>query len=58
MTRRNERPLEEEIRMMLRDALDRGSRTSLRDLADQIAALTPKVPQTDSTELVRVDRAR
>jgi hypothetical protein len=58
MTRRNERPLEEEIRMMLRDARDRGSRTSLRDLADQIAALTPKVPQTDSTELVRVDRAR
>jgi hypothetical protein len=30
----------------------------MRDLADRIAALTPKVPQTDSTELVREDRAR
>ncbi len=29
-----------------------------RALADQIAALTPKVTQTDSTELVREDRAR
>jgi len=39
-------------------ARDRGSQTSLRDLADRIAALTPNVPQTDSTELVREDRAR
>jgi hypothetical protein len=60
MTRakRKERPLEEEIRMLLRDLVDRGSRTSFRVLADRIAALTPKVPQTDSTELVRGDRAR
>ena len=57
MTSRNQRQLEEEIRMLL-DALDRGSRISLRELADRIAALTPKVPQTDSTELVREDRAR
>ena len=30
----------------------------LRDLADRIAALTPRVPQTDSTELVRDHRER
>jgi len=29
-----------------------------RALADQIAALTPKIPRTDSTEMVRDDRAR
>jgi hypothetical protein len=57
VTNRNQRQLEEEIRMLL-DALDRGSRISLRELRDRIAALTPKVPQTDSTELVREDRAR
>jgi hypothetical protein len=57
VTNRNQRQLEEEIRMLL-DALDRGSRISLRELADRTAALTPKVPQTDSTELVREDRAR
>lgn len=56
--KRNKRSLEAEVRMLLRDAVDRGSRTSLRELADRIAALTPKVPQTDSTELVREDRAR
>ena len=56
--KRNKRSLEAEVRMLLRDAVHRGSRTSLRDLADRIAALTPKVPQTDSTELVREDRAR
>jgi antitoxin FitA len=56
--RRNKRSLEAEVRLLLRDAVDRGSRTSLRELADQIAALTPKVPQTDSTEMVREDRAR
>lgn len=56
--RRNKRSLEAEVRVVLRDAADPGSRTSLRELADQIAALTPKVPQTDSTELVREDRDR
>jgi plasmid stability protein len=56
--KRNKRSLEAEVRMLLRDAVDRGSRTSLRELADGIAALTPQVPQTDSTDLVREDRAR
>jgi plasmid stability protein len=54
---RNKRSVEAEVRLLLRDAVG-GSRTSLRELADRIAALTPDVPQTDSTELVREDRAR
>jgi hypothetical protein len=57
-TRRNDRLLEEEIRTMQRDGARSCSRASLRKLADRIAALTPKVPQTDSTDLVREDRAR
>jgi plasmid stability protein len=56
--KRNKRSLEAEVRVVLRDAVEPGSRISLRELADRIAALTPKVPQTDSTELVREDRAR
>lgn len=56
--RRNRRSLEAEVRTALRDLVSRGSATSLRDLADQIAALTPKVPQSDSTELIREDRMR
>jgi plasmid stability protein len=56
--KRNKRSLEAEVRMLLRDVVDPGSRTSLRDLIDRIAALTPNVPQTDSTDLVREDRAR
>jgi plasmid stability protein len=55
---RNHRSLEAEVRVVLRDLVSRGSTSSLRELADQIAALTPKVPQTDSTELVREDRMR
>jgi plasmid stability protein len=56
--RRNHRSLEAEVREVLRDAAVGGSPESLRDLADRIAALTPGVPQTDSTELVRTDRSR
>ena len=56
--KRNKRSLEAEVRVLLRDSVQRGSRTSLRELADRIAALTPSVPQTDSTELVREDRSR
>jgi plasmid stability protein len=56
--RRNHRSLEAEVRELLSDAVSRGSTTSLRDLADQIAALTPKEPQADSTDLVREDRMR
>jgi plasmid stability protein len=56
--RRNHRSLEAEVRELLRDVAVGGSPKSLRDLADQIAALTPDVPQTDSTEMVRADRGR
>jgi plasmid stability protein len=56
--RRNHRSLEAEVRVLLRDLVAGRSGSSLRELADQIAALTPKVPQTDSTELVREDRMR
>jgi plasmid stability protein len=55
--RSNKRSVEAEVRLLLRDAVG-GARTSLRELADRIAALTPDVPQTDSTELVREDRAQ
>ena len=59
VAKRNARSLEEEIRVMMRDAGDRGSRIAGLDArACQPRDLTPKVPQTDSTELVREDRAR
>jgi plasmid stability protein len=56
--KRNRRSLEAEVRVALRDLVMTGSTISLRELADQIAALTPNVPQTDSTELVREDRSQ
>jgi plasmid stability protein len=55
---RNDRSLEAEVRELLRDAARGESPDSLRDLAERIAALTPDVRQTDSTELVRADRSR
>jgi plasmid stability protein len=56
--RRNQRSLEAEVRVLLRDLVTSGSASSLRELADQIAALTPKVRQTDGTEMIREDRMR
>jgi len=56
--RRHCRSLEAEVRELLRDAALGGSPATLRELADHIAALTPDVRQTDSTELVRSDRTR
>jgi plasmid stability protein len=56
--RRNSRSLEADVRELLRGAAAGDAPESLRDLADRIAALTPEVPQTDSAELVRADRAR
>ena len=55
---RNGRSLEAEIRELLRGAAAGSSPEALRGLAERIAALTPEVPQTDSTELVRGDCAR
>jgi hypothetical protein len=54
--RRRHRSLEEEARELLCDVATGRVRQSLRDLADRIAVLTPDVPQTDSTELVRDGR--
>jgi plasmid stability protein len=51
--RRKRRALEAEVRELLCDVATDRTPESLRDLADRIAALTPDVPQTDSTELVR-----
>jgi plasmid stability protein len=53
---RHRRSLEAEVRELLCDVATGGAPESLRDLADRIAALTPDVPQTDSTELVRGER--
>jgi hypothetical protein len=54
--RRKRRALEAELRELLCDVATGGTPGSLRDLADRIAALTPDVPQTDSTELIRAER--
>ena len=52
------RSLEAELRQILADAARRPSMDELRALAQGIAELTPTVPQTDSTELVREDHDR
>ncbi len=53
------RSLEAELRQILTEAVRRPSRDAeLRDLAKRIAAMTPDVPQTDSTLLIREDRDR
>jgi len=54
--KRNSRSLESEIRQLLRGAVSGDPPEALRALADRIAALTPDVRQTDSTELVRAGR--
>ena len=56
--KRHNRSLEAEVRELLRGAATGWSPASLRDLADRIATLSPDAPQTDSTQLVRADRAR
>ena len=54
----NDRSLEAEIRALLADAANRPSPKALRDLAERIAAMTPNVPQTDSTQIIREFRDR
>lgn len=57
--KRNNRSLEGEIRTLLSDAAKRPARqTQLVEIARRIAAMTPDVPQTDSTDLIREDRDR
>ena len=54
----NNRSLEAELRVILTRAARQNRPQDLIELADRIAALTPKVPQTDSTLLLRRDRDR
>ncbi len=53
------RSLEAELREILSNAVQmRKRRREFRARADRIAAMTPDVPQTDSTLLIREDRDR
>ena len=52
------RSLEAELREILTRAADTMTPRELRVIAERIAAMTPDVPQTDSTELIREDRDR
>ena len=52
------RSLEAEVRQILADAAKPGATVDLLILADRIAAMTPDVPQTDSTEIIREFRDR
>jgi len=54
----NGRSLEAEVRHVLTQAASRSDANGLRALAERIAAMTPDVPQTDSTDLLRKDRRR
>lgn len=56
--KRHGRSLEAEVRQILVDAVTPTPPTDLLALADQIAAMTPDVPQTDSADLLREDRDR
>ena len=56
--RDNDRSLEAEIRTLLADAANHPSPKELRRLAERIAAMTPDVPQTDSTQIIREFRDR
>ena len=55
----NNRSLEAELRQILSDSVPRHlSGAQLRAIAERIAAMTPDVPQSDSTLLIREDRDR
>lgn len=56
--KRHNRSLAAEVRQILADAVSPAPRADLLALADQIAAMTPDVPQTDSADLLREDRDR
>lgn len=54
----NHRSLEAQVREVLARAASGDLRIDFRALAERIAAMTPDVPQTDSTQLLREDRDR
>jgi len=54
--KRNNRSLAAEVRQLIAEAVARPTSEELLAMADKIAAMTPKVPQTDSVELLRQTR--
>ncbi len=54
---RQKRSLEQELRAILSEAARPSHEEILADL-DRIRAMTPRVPQTDSAELIREERDR
>jgi antitoxin FitA len=54
----NHRSLEAELREILQSAVRTRNKAELMAIADRIRAMTPNIPQTDSTELLREDRDR
>ncbi len=50
---RHNRSLEAELRQLIADAVARPTPDELLAWADRLAAMTPNVPQTDSTAIVR-----
>jgi len=58
LAKEHERSLEAEIRALLTETVQRWSRQRFIEMARRIAAMTPDVPQTDSTEIIREERDR
>ena len=56
--KQNGRSLEAEVRELLKQAANRKTPEELLAIADRIAAMTPDVPQTDSTQIIREFRDR
>ena len=56
--RANRRSLEGEVRLLLEQHGRRPPRDELIRQAEEIAAMTPRLPQTDSATLVREGRDR
>ena len=52
----NKRSLEAELREILTRSAEVMTGEEFRQLAERISAMTPDVPQTDSTLLIREDR--
>lgn len=59
MAAKHQRSLEAEVRHLITQSVEQPDRQKLWEIADRIAAMTPKdVPQTDSVILLREDRER
>ncbi|MBM3482024.1 MAG: hypothetical protein FJX66_01845 [Alphaproteobacteria bacterium] len=54
----HERSLEAEVRAILTETSGRWSREHFIKRVQEIAAMTPDVPQSDSTQLIREERDR